>query len=262
VRRRAVLAIALAALFGALAWRILQPRRQPAPAPAPAAGGGAAAARLAVVIDDVGPRLAPLRPLFELGLPLSIAVLPHQLHTRRAAEMARRRGLEVLVHLPMEPLAYPQEDPGPGALLSSMDAGEIRETLRQALAAVPHAAGLSNHMGSRLTRDRRALDLVMVELRQRGLYFLDSRTTPLSAAEEAARRAGVRFAARDVFLDEVAERRAVAAQLRRAVGEARRAGAAVAIGHPLPATVEVLRRELPGLALQGVRLVFASELAS
>jgi hypothetical protein len=219
-------------------------------------------ARLAVVIDDVGPRLGPLRALLDLRLPLSIAVLPHQRYTRRAAEMAHRRGHEVLIHLPMEPLAYPDEDPGAGALLSSMDGDEIRGSLRRALDVVPHARGLSNHMGSRLTRDRRAMRVVMTELGEHRLFFLDSRTTPRSVAEQAARRAGVRFVARDIFLDEVAEPQAVAEQLRRAITEARHRGGAVAVGHPHAATLEVLRRELPRLAPQGVRLVFASELAS
>lgn len=266
-------ALAAAALLAVLAWLGARPpkpsgTRRPAatidtaPAPRPGGQAPAAQARLAVVIDDVGYEMGAVRELLEIDAPLSFAVIPHQRHSRRAAEMVHRRGREVLVHVPMEPLEYPRHDPGEGALLSSMDAGELRRTLGEALDAVPHARGLSNHMGSRLTANLPAMRTLMQVLGERRLYFLDSRTAAGSVALQAAREASVASLERDVFLDARRERGFVEEQLRRAVERARRRGRAVAIGHPHPATLEVLRRELPRLRSRGVRLVFASELAS
>lgn len=256
-RNRAWVPLALAAAFllGVLYW-MGPPPRQGAPQEP-----GAPEARLAVVIDDVGYEMDPVRELLRIDAPLSLAVIPHQRHSRRAAELIHRRGREVLVHLPMEPIEYPRKNPGEGALLSSMNAEELRLTLRAALAGVPHARGLNNHMGSRLTAIPRAMRLLMEELGDRGLYFLDSRTAGDSVALGAARAASVPCLERDVFLDARRERDFVEEQLRLAAEQARRRGRAVAIGHPHPVTLEVLRRELPRLQAEGVRLVFASELA-
>lgn len=218
--------------------------------------------RLAVVIDDVGYEIDPVRELLALGTPLSFAVIPHQRYSRRAAQIAYERGQEVLIHLPMEPLGYPLHDPGQGALLSTMDEQEMRTALRQALRSVPHARGLNNHMGSRLTADPEAMRLLMQELARRRLYFLDSRTTRDSVALTQARAAHVPCLERHVFLDARPERGFIEAQLGRAAERARQQGSAVAICHPHPGTLEVLRRELPRLRERGVTLVLASELAS
>ena len=233
--------------------------RPEGPAEAPGAPPGP---RLAVVIDDVGYEIDPVRELLALGTPLSFAVIPHQRYSRRAAQIAYERGQEVLVHLPMEPLEYPLHDPGQGALLSTMDKQEMRTALRQALRSVPHARGLNNHMGSRLTADPEAMRLLMQELARRHLYFLDSRTTRDSVALTQARGAHVPCLERHVFLDARPERGFIEAQLGRATERARQQGSAVAICHPRPGTLEVLRRELPRLRERGVTLVLASELAS
>jgi len=250
---------AAAALVAVLVWLGPQPAApppQPAPRPSPPP------ARLAIVIDDVGYDMRPLRDILDIDAPVSLAVIPHQRHSRRAAELAHERGLEVLVHLPMEPVAYPRRDPGEGAVLSRMDAEEMRRTVNEALQAVPHARGLNNHMGSRLTASPEAMRILMRAIGERRLYFLDSRTAPDTVALEAARAARVPCLKRDVFLDARREPAYIASQLQLAAEHALRRGRAVAIGHPHPETLEVLRRELPRLRQMGVSLVFASDLAS
>jgi len=217
---------------------------------------------LAVVIDDVGYKMGPVRDVLAIEVPVTLAVIPHLRHSRRAAELAHKRGREIMLHLPMEPVDYPRMNPGDGALLAGMDAEEMRRTVREALASVPHASGLNNHMGSRLTASAPAMKLLMEELDEHRLYFLDSRTRADSVALEAARAARVRCLERDVFLDARRDRPFIEEQLERAVERALSRGSAVAIGHPDPLTLEVLRQELPRLQARGVRLVFASELAS
>jgi polysaccharide deacetylase 2 family uncharacterized protein YibQ len=137
---------------------------------------------------------------------------------------------------------------------------ELRKTLADDLDAVPNATGVNNHMGSVLTANADAMRVVMGELAQRRLFFLDSRTTAKTVAYRLAREAGVPSAERDVFLDDIAEKKAIAAQLARLEALAQRHGTAVAIGHPYPETVESLLEWLPTLAEKDLALVPASQL--
>jgi polysaccharide deacetylase 2 family uncharacterized protein YibQ len=218
-----------------------------------------APARLAVLVDDLGNDSRALARVLAIREPLSGAVLPGLAHSAEAAEELSRGGKEVLLHLPFEPLSS-RESPGPGLLKTSMGEREVAEVIARDLSEVPHAAGVNNHMGSKGTADARLMDAVMAVLRARGLYFLDSRTTEWTRAGEAARRHGVPFLSRNVFLDDVATDEAVSAQLRRAVETARTEGFSVAIGHPHSPTLEVLEREMPRLHAAGVRPVFVSDL--
>jgi polysaccharide deacetylase 2 family uncharacterized protein YibQ len=116
---------------------------------------------------------------------------------------------------------------------------------------VPAAVGVNNHMGSRLTTDRAAMDTVMAVLAERGLFFLDSRTAAQTVAERAALDAGVPAIARRVFLDEDKSEAAIEAALGRAA-ELARTEPIVAIGHPSPELVAVLERRLPQLHAVGI----------
>lgn len=216
--------------------------------------------RLAVVIDDLGRSRDEAVEFLDLPVPVTPAILPHQPHSSEIAGLARARGTEFLLHLPMEPQDYPSTNPGEGALLSGMTEGQVRELLDRALRSVPGASGVNNHMGSRLSEQEQPMLWVMDELRARGLYFLDSLTSPDSAAGRAAGRAGIAWTQRDVFLDNVREEPAVRAQLRKAVEKAKAAGRAVAIGHGNETTLRVLRECEPMLREAGVHVVPLREL--
>ncbi|MFH1057256.1 MAG: divergent polysaccharide deacetylase family protein [Pseudomonadota bacterium] len=219
----------------------------PAPAPpapsAPRPPAAHARPRVAIVIDDLGHSLEAARKLLALDLPLDFSVLPYATHGRQVAQEASAQGREVLLHLPMEPKSYPSLSPGPGALLASMDAERLRQATQAALAAVPGAVGVNNHMGSRLTEDRAAMQAVCEVLRPRGLFFLDSLTSPRSQAWQQAQRMGLAFARRDVFLDNDPSSAAVTAQIARLIELAKARGQAIAIGHPHPATIQALAEQ-------------------
>jgi hypothetical protein len=199
-------------------------------------------ALLAVVIDDLGEDLSFAESLAELPFPVSIAVWPQATHTRGIAATAREKGLDLLLHQPMEPRGWPKVRPGPGALMLSMNATEARRVLNENLDGLPGVVGLNNHMGSRYTSDRAAMDLVATTCAERGLIFLDSRTVGGSKGKEAAVAAGLAPLERDVFLDNVPQTPAILHQLRKAERLALKRGQAVAIGHPHPETLEALRQ--------------------
>jgi len=200
------------------------------------------------------------RAVLELPFPLTASVMPHREYSSQTADEVWRRGDQVMLHLPMQPI-----DDGAQSekieLRVGMSADQMRSVLAGMLATVPHAVGVNNHEGSRATADPRLMGELMPLLRERGLFFIDSRTTAATVAYETAERAGVHAASRKVFLDDTATRAAVLAQLELAARDAERDGSAIAIGHPHPETIAALAEGVPKLQRRGIHLVFASQLA-
>jgi polysaccharide deacetylase 2 family uncharacterized protein YibQ len=212
--------------------------------------------RIAIIIDDIGFDLGVVEEMARIRAPIAFAVLPHAPHAAEAAEILHAAGKEILLHLPMEPRSYPEENPGAGALFADMTDKEIRRQIALDLAAVPHVSGVNNHMGSRFMEDETRLSVVMNELGKRGLFFVDSRTTPHSRARETAEKARVRFAARSVFIDHTPGYLAALANLTllpRQGGEGEEP--LLMIGHPHPETVQALREVLPIWREEGVRII-------
>lgn len=193
---------------------------------------------IAIVIDDLG--VAPSRAAAALALPapMTMAVLPYADNAARVADAARALGHEVLVHLPME--AGNNQNPGPQALLGTLTPEQFAQRVHWNLSRFDGYVGVNNHMGSKLTQNRAAMNMLMAQLKQRGLLFLDSRTAAGTIAAITARRIGVTSLQRDIFLDNVITVDAVRAQLGKAEETARRNGYAIAIGHPHPETIEAL----------------------
>jgi polysaccharide deacetylase 2 family uncharacterized protein YibQ len=212
---------------------------------------------LAIVIDDVGRELELFDKLLALRFELSYAVLPGSVFApgvQQRLQADHRRPREILLHLPMEPLdpkAMTGVEADENFMLASDSEAQLRAKLRAALERVPAASGVNNHMGSRLTADADAMATLMPTLRERGLYFLDSRTHPETVAAAEAEAAGVPTISRKVFLDHEPGRPAIRAALAEAAALAREQPT-VAIAHPSVELVEVLREELPQLHAQGV----------
>ncbi len=204
---------------------------------------------IAVVIDDLGLNRVSTRALNDLPGPLTLAFLPYAGNIEAQTVAAKRAGHELMVHLPMEPLGSAW--PGPDALITSLGRDEFVRRLESNLDRIKDYVGVNNHMGSRLTSDRGRMDLVMRELRERDVLFLDSRTSPQSVASEVASRNGVPNTTRDVFLDHVIDLQKIRSQMAKVERIARLTGSAVAIGHPHAATIEALADWLPKLSKRG-----------
>jgi polysaccharide deacetylase 2 family uncharacterized protein YibQ len=221
--------------------------------------GSSAAPRLAIILDDLGSDRAAAEAIFALPYPVTVSVLPNHDHSAEIASEAHRRGYQVLLHLPMQSIA--NETPEAQELRPGMQAAEVSGLVGQFLQNVPGVVGVNNHQGSQATSDTELMDELMPVLRDRRLFYVDSRTTAATVAFDTARSFGVRSAFRNVpFLDDVAEVAPVRKQLELALRGAREKGEAIAIGHPHPATIQALREFLPRAQANGVRLVFASDL--
>jgi uncharacterized protein len=215
--------------------------------------------KLAIILDDLGSDRRAAEAIFDLPYALTISVLPNHEHSDEIAEEAQRRGYQVMLHLPMQAVA--NEKPEAHELRPGMPAEEVSKLVDQFLQDIPGAVGVNNHQGSEATSDPGLMRELMPVLRDRHLFYIDSRTTAATVAYDTAQSSHVPSAFRNVpFLDDVAEVGAVRKQLELALRGAREKGEAVAIGHPHPATLQALREVLPKAQSEGVRLAFASEL--
>lgn len=220
------------------------------------ANGGA---RLAIILDDLGNDRAAAEAIFALPYALTLSILPNCPHSIDIADAARSHGYEVMLHLPMESVS--NGNPESQELRPGMSAGQVTTLVDQFVRAVPGVKGVNNHQGSQSTADPALMSELMSVLRDRDLFYIDSRTTAATVAYDAARQSGVRSAFRNVpFLDDVTETSAVEKQLQLALRGAREKGEAIAIGHPHHATLAALREILPRAKADGVQLVFASDL--
>ncbi|HEV8609582.1 MAG TPA: divergent polysaccharide deacetylase family protein [Thermoanaerobaculia bacterium] len=232
----------------------------PTAAPEPTARPGEA--RIAIVIDDLGNDREALERIARWPYAVAGAVLPGLPGSADAARRLAGSGKEVLLHLPMEPDGYPEVRPGPGVVLRSDTDERITQIVTDDLASVPGAVGVNNHMGSAATADARVMRAVVRVLARRGLFLLDSRTTEATVARRVAEEASLPAVSRRIFLDAVTTDRAIGRAYRELLAKAKQDGSALAIGHPHPATLGLLERELPLLGGEGVQLVRVSDLAS
>ena len=216
--------------------------------------------QIAIIIDDLGYRLDAGQRAIRLPGPIAFAVLPGAPRSKDLARRAYKNGKEVLLHLPLQATAN-DLDQEPMGIHLDMSRREFNETFARAIAAVPHAIGVNSHRGSLLTRHPGHMQWLMEEIHShQDLFFVDSFTTHQSVAMQFADETGVSARKRDIFLDPDQDPETVAREFERMKYMASKRGSVIVIGHPYPATLELLERELPLLADEGFELVTISEL--
>jgi polysaccharide deacetylase 2 family uncharacterized protein YibQ len=216
--------------------------------------------RIAIIIDDVGYRQVEGRRAVALPGPVAVAVLPAAPRASSLARSAHAQGKEVLVHLPLQATAHDGLDE-PDSIMLDTTRKEFAETFAAAAARVPYARGVNNHRGSLLTRHPGHMRWLMEEIQRReDWFFVDSYTTHHSVALTIAEEHAVPAAKRDVFLDSHRNAASIEHEFERLKDIARREGAAIGIGHPIPETLTFLEAALPELEAEGFRLVSLTEI--
>ncbi|WP_135077928.1 divergent polysaccharide deacetylase family protein [Terasakiella sp. SH-1] len=214
---------------------------------------------IAVVIDDLGLDKRRTEQTLKLPGPMTMAFIPYSKNLHSQTSYARRRGHELLLHLPMEPLNK-NVNAGPNHLHGRLAREDLLDRIHWNLERFDGYVGVNNHMGSRATTNRTVMKALMAELRNREMLFLDSRTNSKSVGARMASQEGVPFAERNVFLDNVNEKSAVLKQLNLLEKVSRKTGFAVGIGHPRDGTIEALREWLPLAEAKGFSLVPISQI--
>lgn len=214
--------------------------------------------KIAIVIDDWGYNLNNLALLEQIKYPLTISVLPNLNYSQPIARELHGRGFQIILHLPLEP--HEKFRLEKNTIMTSMDDTAIKDILKQDLANVPQAQGVSNHMGSKATEDSRTMGIIFRELKRRNLYFLDSLVSSDSICFDLAQKMHLGLAKRDIFLDNTEEPEYIKNQLYKLKTRARVYGQAVGIGHDRKVTLEVLKEVMPEIEREGYKFVFVSEL--
>jgi polysaccharide deacetylase 2 family uncharacterized protein YibQ len=216
--------------------------------------------RIALIIDDCGYQSRELLSGFcNLRVPVTVSIFPDERETAWMANKAIHSGHEVMVHLPMEPLDYPKRDPGQGAIFSHYDYDRIRQVTRHAIQAVPGARGMNNHMGSRVTEDRRVIGYVLDEVKEQNLFFVDSVTSQHSVAYNVALEMGISSGRNHQFLDLTEDPDQIAASMRSLAMKARQHGTAIGIGHAKQTTLSALQTVIPQLRAEGFEFVTVTQ---
>ncbi|HUL30378.1 MAG TPA: divergent polysaccharide deacetylase family protein [Thermodesulfobacteriota bacterium] len=211
--------------------------------------------KIAIVIDDLGGENKISQELLRWDLPVTFSILPFTRYSKTLAGEAHRKGKEIILHLPMEPYGYPQVRPGEGVLLEEMDETNLLRQLSKDIEAVPYITGVNNHMGSRLMEDPEKIKTVFLELKKRGLFFLDSRTTPQSIGLQVAQSVGLKATERSIFIDNSSADEDIKQQLERLIQLSLSKGKAIGIGHPHAATIKSLKEMIPKMEEMGIELV-------
>jgi polysaccharide deacetylase 2 family uncharacterized protein YibQ len=178
--------------------------------------------------------------VLEIDAPITLSILPQEIYTRWIATEGHRRGHDIIAHIPME--AVKPLKLGNGGLYTWMTDGELMKTLDEDIDSIPNLIGVSNHMGSALSADERAMAVVITGLKKRGLFFLDSKTTKDTVGFRLAHEAGLKTFVRDVFLDAENNPGEIENQWKRLVGIAKERGYAIALAHPRNNTIAFLQK--------------------
>ncbi len=210
---------------------------------------------VSIIIDDMGRSVEIAKKFVNLPYPLAFAVLPYEPETKEVVKLIKNSGKTLLLHMPMEPHGYPEKDPGEGALLLTQSRETQRKLFLEALERVPGAVGVNNHMGSRFTEDREAMEFFLSLLKEKGLFFVDSATTNKTVACDVAKSIGVKCFRRDVFIDHEPNLDFVNAQIEHIINMADQKSFILAIGHPHRVTFEVLTSKLRLMRDKNIELV-------
>ncbi len=214
---------------------------------------------ITLVMDDAGNNLHELDAFLAFPGHITIAVLPGLPYSAEAARRIRAAGKELILHQPMEALGG--QNPGPGAIYTSMTDEEIRSIVEKNLAEVGPVTGMNNHQGSKVTMDERVMEIILSICHDQGIYFLDSRTTADTVVPLIAARRGMKIWERDVFLDNIQERAAMIQSFHEGLQKAEKKGGAIMIGHVWSSELAaVLEGLYPELVEQGFSLSTISKI--
>lgn len=216
----------------------------------PALASASPVRKIAIVIDDFGNGMKGTEEMLKLPVHITAAVMPFMPTTKQDAEAAHRLGHDVIVHMPMEPNKGLKKWLGPGAITSDLSDEEVRKRVEAAIDDVPHAVGMNNHMGSKITADERIMHVVLTVCKERGLFFLDSRTTFKTVVPKVASELGVPILSNDVFLDDVYTEQHVAKQVALLRKHLEESESCITIGHvgpPGKKTASVLKQSIPSM---------------
>ncbi len=218
-----------------------------------------ARSKVALIVDDMGYSMEAINTISSLGRPITVAIIPYSPLAFETATISKENNIEVILHLPLEANNSDDRNNIEGMVYSGMSVEDIIKTLEKNLSQVPYIQGVNNHMGSRVTANTRLMQIILELLRERNLFFIDSRTTGSSVAYNVAQSLGIPSAYRHVFLDGELDEEYIKGQLLELFEQAQRNGFALGICHPSAETLKVLKEHFHLIEDYNLEPVFASQ---
>ncbi|MTI46385.1 divergent polysaccharide deacetylase family protein [Sporosalibacterium faouarense] len=219
---------------------------------------------IAIIIDDFGNNSQGTEDMYNLNIPLTAAVMPFQPFSESDAQAAHEAKLEVILHIPMEPEHGKKEWLGPRGITDDLSNEEIQSCIEDSLSQIPFAVGMNNHMGSKITQDERIIESVLKIIKDRNLFFIDSKTTPKSVIPDISKNLNVKFATRDIFLDGTQNQNHIEKQIEKLGEIALERGYAIGIGHVGveggTVTAKAIKSMYPKLQNKDIKFVYISDI--
>jgi uncharacterized protein len=216
--------------------------------------------QIAIIIDDNGYNIDECRILSTIKYPIAVSILPHLPQTKSVATCAQRLNKEVMLHLPLEPYQNEQKYPDDYIIKTNMPERMVLKKFKSALASVPYAVGVNNHMGSKATENLPLMTTLFKQMEKLHLFFIDSRVTAKSICPGLAKKTRIPFAERDIFLDNESDRSYIENQFRLLADRARQNGHAIGIGHARALTWQVTAEQLDRLSQEGFEIVTVKQI--
>lgn len=218
-----------------------------------------AANKVALIVDDMGYSLEAINELCSMGLPLTVAIIPYSPLASEIATISRQHDLEVILHLPLEAINN-EGNHSKGMITAEMSEEEVIAIVEKNLDQVPYIRGVNNHMGSKITADSQMMNIILKRLKDRDLFFIDSRTTSNSVAYTIAQSLNIPSAYRHIFLDGELNESYIKGQLIELFRLAQKNGFALGICHPTKETLKVLKESFHLVDEYGLQPVLASQI--
>ncbi|RXI99563.1 divergent polysaccharide deacetylase family protein [Anaerobacillus alkaliphilus] len=222
------------------------------------------ASKVAIIIDDFGGKVKGVEEFLESNIPITVAVMPFLEQSKEQAELAHQLGLEVIIHLPLQPKKGKKSWLGPNPITSDLSLEEVKARVVKAIESVPHAKGMNNHMGSLIVENEAMMRVILETAKEHGLYFIDSGTASKSVIPVLAEEIGVPWGMRDIFLDDTHSSSGhVYKQMNKLMRVAELKGQAIGIGHvgiKGHETVNGVKQALKDLDSSKIKVVPASHL--
>ncbi|MTI67016.1 MAG: divergent polysaccharide deacetylase family protein [Firmicutes bacterium] len=219
---------------------------------------------VAIIIDDFGYKAKGTEDMLKLDIPLTAAVMPFQPFSESDAKAAYESGLEIILHIPMEPEHGKKEWLGPKGITCDLSNKEIEKRIKDGLSQIPEAIGMNNHMGSKATKNERVIKSILKVSKEKELFFIDSKTTSHSVISSISKEMHVKFATRDIFLDGTQDKDYIKKQIEKLGDIASKRGYAIGIGHVGieggKVTAKAIESMYPKLQKKGIKFVYVSDI--
>ena len=210
----------------------------------------------AIVVGGLGVGAAKtVDAIMKLPPAVTLAFTPYGADPARLTERARAQRHEILLQIPMEPFDYPDNDPGPQTLLTSLTPEQNIDRLHWHLSRFQGYAGIANFMGARFAATDAVMQPIMREAAKRGLGYLDDGATPRSSAPALAAAQSVPFAKADFTIDAVPTSAEIDRTLLKLETLARERGLAVGVASAMPISIDRIAAWIKTLDSRGIMLV-------